>query len=148
MPAAKTIKVRPAKESDAEALAHLACELGYPTTASQVLERLCAVKGDDSRETFVAADDRGKILGWIQVAEARSLESEPRAEITGLVVDSRHRGAGIGQQLVEQGEAWARAKGFEVIGVRSNVTRERAHSFYQRLGYAVVKSQKVFRKPL
>lgn len=90
----------------------------------------------------------GNVLGWIQAMETRSLESEPRAEITGLVVDSRHRGAGAGRLLVQRVEAWARARGFAVIGVRSNVIRERAHTFYERLGYAVVKSQKVFRKPL
>jgi len=32
--------------------------------------------------------------------------------------------------------------------VRSNVTRERAHAFYGRLGYETVKTQRVFRKTL
>jgi GNAT superfamily N-acetyltransferase len=148
MAAPKSIVVRAAAESDAEALAHLACELGYPSTAAQVRERLRATSGDRRQEAFVAIDREGNILGWIQLSEARSIESEPRAEITGLVVDSRHRGAGIGRLLVERGEAWARDKGFNTIGVRSNVVRERAHLFYERLGYAAVKSQKVFRKPL
>jgi GNAT superfamily N-acetyltransferase len=50
--------------------------------------------------------------------------------------------------LVERGEQWARERGLAVIGVRSNVIRERAHVFYVRLGYTVTKSQKVFRKTL
>jgi GNAT superfamily N-acetyltransferase len=54
----------------------------------------------------------------------------------------------VGRRLVERGEAWAREKGLNTIGVHSNVVRERAHSFYLRLGYAVTKSQKVFRKSL
>jgi GNAT superfamily N-acetyltransferase len=148
MSAPKPIEVRAATVGDAEALAHLSCELGYPSTAAQVRERLRLAKADRRQEIFVAVNHEGTVLAWIQVSEARSLESEPRAEITGLVVDSRHRGAGTGRLLVEQGEAWARARGFEAIGVRSNVMRERAHVFYERLGYAVVKSQKVFRKPL
>lgn len=148
MPISNSIEVRAAKEEDAEALAHLASELGYASTAAQVRERLYAAKKDTRQETFVAVNHEGTVVGWIQVSEARSIESEPRAEITGLVVDSRYRGAGTGRFLVERGEAWARARGFQAIGVRSNIIRERAHLFYERLGYAVVKSQKVFRKPL
>jgi GNAT superfamily N-acetyltransferase len=77
-----------------------------------------------------------------------SLGIEPRAEITRLVVDSRSRSAGAGRLLVERGEQWARERGFAVIGVRSNVIRDRAHAFYLRLGYTITKSQKVFRKTL
>jgi GNAT superfamily N-acetyltransferase len=54
----------------------------------------------------------------------------------------------VGRALVDQGEAWARARGLATIGLRSNVIRERAHQFYLRLGYKVTKSQKVFRKSL
>jgi hypothetical protein len=50
--------------------------------------------------------------------------------------------------LVERGEAWARQRGLAAIGVRSNIIRERAHIFYERLGYTVTKTQKVFRKTL
>jgi hypothetical protein len=32
--------------------------------------------------------------------------------------------------------------------VRSNVVRERAHTFYERLGYGRVKAQQVYEKPL
>jgi len=34
------------------------------------------------------------------------------------------------------------------MSVRSNVTRVRAHSFYERNGYEHYKTQKSFRKPL
>ena len=43
---------------------------------------------------------------------------------------------------------WARAQGFASMRVRSNVIRERAHRFYEREGYARIKAQAVFRKPL
>jgi hypothetical protein len=32
--------------------------------------------------------------------------------------------------------------------VRSNVVRERAHAFYQREGFVLIKTQRVFEKPL
>jgi len=34
------------------------------------------------------------------------------------------------------------------VSVRSNVLRERAHTFYVRHGYEHYKTQKAFRKPL
>ncbi len=142
------IEIRPAEERDIPALTRLAGELGYPSTTEQVRERFSWIQADRTQATFVAAIDGDTVIGWISLSEAHSLESEARAEITGLIVDSKFRSGGTGRQLVERGEAWARQRGLAVVGVRSNVTRERTHSFYERLGYAVTKTQKVFRKPL
>jgi len=87
-------------------------------------------------------------VGWIHLSQVSTLGSDPRAEITGLIVDSEMRGAGAGRLLVERGEMWARERGLNSIGLHSNTIREQAHEFYVRLGYAVTKSQKVFRKTL
>jgi GNAT superfamily N-acetyltransferase len=143
-----SVEVRAAAKNDADALARLAGELGYPSTPAQVRERLAAVEGQSQHATYIAVDQSGGIVGWIELAEIRSLAHDARAEITGLVVDAAHRGAGVGRLLVQRGEAWARERGLSAIGVRSNVIRDRAHAFYLGLGYAVAKSQKVFRKAL
>jgi ribosomal protein S18 acetylase RimI-like enzyme len=143
---APAIEIRPAEECDITALARLAGELGYPSTPEQVRERFANIKAAPHQATFVAVTDGAAVIGWIQLSEARSLETEPRAEITGLVVDSNFRGGGAGSLLVQRGEEWARQRGLAVIGVRSNIIRERTHAFYERLGYAVTKTQKVFRK--
>ena len=137
-----------AGKQDVEALARLAGELGYPSTADEVRERLESVEGNPSYATFVAVQRRGVVVGWIQLSEVRTLVHAARAEITGLVVDSHARTAGVGRALVERGERWARERGLTAIGLRSNVIREGAHGFYLRLGYTVTKSQKVFRKSL
>lgn len=148
MSSSERISVRGASQDDAEALAHLSGELGYPSTLAQIRERLAAVERNGDYATFVAVAPGNRVIGWIQLCQVRALEIEPRAEVTGLVVDSGCRSVGVGRLLVERGEVWARGNGLRVIGVRSNVVRERAHSFYLRLGYEVVKSQKVFRKSL
>jgi GNAT superfamily N-acetyltransferase len=145
---ASKLEVRPAKSCDVPAIARLAGELGYPSTPEQVKSRLASMEGDPRHATFVAAVTEDEVIGWIHLCEVHSLGSEPRAEITNLVVDSRFRGAGTGRLLVERGERWARERGLAVIGLRSNVIRERAHVFYARLGYTLTKSQKVFRKKL
>jgi ribosomal protein S18 acetylase RimI-like enzyme len=146
--ATASTEVRAAGKDDVEAITRLAGELGYPSTGDQVRERLGAVLSGPQHALFVAVDRSGVVVGWIQLSEERSVVSDPRAEITGLVVDANFRSAGVGRVLVEQGEAWARARGLATIGLRSNVIRERAHEFYLRLGYKVTKSQKVFRKSL
>ena len=140
------IEIRSAEDRDVTTLARLAGELGYPSTPEQVRERFDNIKAAPHQATFVAVTNADAVIGWIQLSEARSLESEPRAEITGLVVDSNFRGGGAGSLLVQRGEEWARQRGLVVIGVRSNIIRERTHLFYERLGYAVTKTQKVFRK--
>jgi len=144
----QAIKTRPAEERDIAPLARLAGELGYPSTAEQVRERFAYSKAAPHQATFVAVIDGDAVIGWIHLSETHSLDTEPRAEITGLVVDSNHRSGGAGRLLVERGEEWARRRGLAVIGVRSNVIRERTRAFYERLGYTVTKTQRVFRKAL
>jgi GNAT superfamily N-acetyltransferase len=145
---APKIEVRLAKLGDVTAIARLAGELGYPSTAEQVRNRLAAIETDPRHATFVATLLGDEVIGWIHLSEAHSPGSDPRAEIANLVVDSRFRSAGAGRQLVERGEQWARERKLTVIGLHSNIIRERAHAFYLRLGYTITKSQKVFRKTL
>ena len=140
------IEIRAAEDRDISTLARLAGELGYPSTPEQVRKRFADIQAAPHQATFVAVGKADAVIGWIHLSEARSLESEPRAEITGLVVDSNFRGGGAGRLLVKRGEDWARGRGLAVIGVRSNIIRERTHLFYERLGYAITKTQKVFRK--
>lgn len=145
---ASELIVRPAQARDATAIARLAGELGYPSTAEQVRNRLAAIDGDPRHATYVAAVTGDEVIGWIHLSEVHSPGGDPRAEITNLIVDSRCRSAGTGRLLAERGEQWARDRGLSVIGVHSNVIRARAHAFYLRLGYTITKSQKVFRKTL
>lgn len=141
------MKVRFATLEDAEQIAQLAGQLGYPATAAETVQRLAAISGNGQHAVLVA-DDGGTLQGWIHVVVSHSLLADLRAEIAGLVVDEQHRGRGIGQMLLEDGEQWARQKGCRWIRLRSNVLRPRAHAFYERMGYEVSKVQKAFRKAL
>ncbi|HEX8777263.1 MAG TPA: GNAT family N-acetyltransferase, partial [Rhodanobacter sp.] len=92
--------------------------------------------------------DHGGLLGWIAIERRLTLESGERIEIVGLVVDAAARGTGVGRALVTDAEQWARAQGFDAIGVRSNVAREGSHPFYEALGYVRMKTQHAYRKPV
>ena len=135
--------IRTAETPDVPAIAALAGELGYPTSADEMSRRLAAL--DDRDAVFVAEQDGG-CAGWIQISVVETLESSRFAEIRGLVVTEGQRGGGVGAALVAAAEEWARGKSCPRVRVRSNVVRERTHRFYERLGYRVVKSQKVFDK--
>ena len=139
--------IRRAEPSDVARLASLAGELGYPTTTAEMKIRLRRVKPAANNAIFVA-EDGGEVIGWTHVSVSYLLEVPLRAEINGLVVSETRRSKGAGARLLEAAERWARTKKCEGMSVRSNVIRERAHSFYERNGYEHYKTQKSFRKPL
>ena len=143
-----TTTVRAMRREDAEQVAALAGELGYPSTPAQIEARFRGIEGNDDSRVFVAADSDGRVWGWVHVFGHHLLESEGQAEVGGLIVDSRARGVGIGTSLMAAAEAWARERGYARLTLRSNTIRTEAHRFYQDLGYTIVKSQHKFQKPL
>jgi GNAT superfamily N-acetyltransferase len=143
-------RIRKARRSDAERIAQLSGELGYPATAAQIATRLRQLKPASKHAVFVAEspDATTGLIGWLHVSVSHLLESDMRAEVNGLVVAEGQRSAGAGARLLEAAEGWARRHGCEGMNVRSNVIRERAHKFYERQGYEHYKTQKAFRKKL
>jgi len=142
-----TPRVRPARVSDGDALADLSTQLGYPITPAEARERLAAIEGHPDHALLVAEED-GRVSGWIQVSLTRAFETPVQAEIAGLIVDAAARGRSIGAALVGEAESWARARGCLALRVRPNVIRERAHRFYRRAGFEIIKTQHVFEKRL
>ena len=134
--------------ADVSAVARLATQLGYPSTPAQIERRFRALENAPEAGVMVAEGPDGAVIGWIHVFATRQLESDPGAEIGGLVVDESARGRGIGSALMESAEAWARERGFEGVSVRSNVIRLEAHEFYKSRGYQILKSQFKLRKRL
>ena len=148
--ASARVKIRRARRGDAERIAQLSGELGYPATAAQVATRLRQLKPTSKHAVFVAEspDAATGLIGWVHVSVALLLESDMRAEVNGLIVAEGQRSAGAGAKLLEAAEEWARRRGCRGMNVRSNVIRERAHGFYERNGYEHYKTQKAFRKAL
>jgi GNAT superfamily N-acetyltransferase len=141
------VEIRPIRLSDAPQAALLSRELGYPAEPAEIVSRIGLLDGQEEHTVLVAVDD-GRLLGWIDVSVVSHIQSGPYAEIGGLIVASPERSKGIGSNLLRAAEAWADAKGIRRVIVRSRVTRERAHRFYQREGYATVKTSMVFEKLL
>lgn len=141
-------RLRRARLRDAEPLAALCSQLGYPSSPEEARRRLQRLGQHPDHAVYVAEDEGGTAIGWIHIFLRPLLEEDLAAEIGGLVVDEAHRGLGIGHRLLERAERWARRHGCHTVVVRSNIIRLEAHRFYEKCGYREVKTQRVFHKVL
>lgn len=144
----QALRIRAATEADAARIAELSGQLGYPSTTEDILRRMRSLVPAVNHALMVAETPAGDVIGWIHVSVNPLIESDVRAEINGLVVAEGHRSLGAGRVLLEEAERWARERGCRMVSLRSNVIRDRAHRFYERLGYEHYKTQKTFRKML
>ena len=142
------MRIRPARADDAERVAALCGQLGYPASCEAVECRLHEIRRDEQHGVWVAASPDGTVVGWVHAYVCRFVIEDTQAEIGGLVVDEHHRRRGVGRLLVERVERWARERDCWAVHVRSNVIREDARAFYESIGYTLVKAQRVFRRPL
>lgn len=139
--------VRRITAKDLPRVAALSGQLGYPVAVEGLARRLAAVVGKSDHDVFVC-EVSGTVAGWTHVFEQHLLESEPYAEIGGLVVDAGYRRRGVGRALVGEALRWASARGLGRLRVRSNVAREEAHRFYPSLGFTAIRTQHVYERRL
>jgi GNAT superfamily N-acetyltransferase len=141
------LSVRRLTVDDAGVAAELSSQLGYPVSVDDLRERIADTSRSADRVAFAAVLD-GQVVGWIDAAIERHLQSSACAVIGGLVVRDGARGLGIGRRLCVEVEKWARSQAILVVRVRSQIKREDAHRFYLRDGYSKVKTSLVFEKRL
>jgi predicted N-acetyltransferase YhbS len=139
--------IRAATPGDAESIARLATELGYPNSEVEIRARIERLLQSDTYFLVVAVQG-SEVIGWIAAERRLLLESGERAEIVGLIVTESARRVGTGQALVSAAEQWARRHGSARMAVRSSVARAESHPFYERLGYVRAKTQHAYLKQL
>jgi GNAT superfamily N-acetyltransferase len=129
------VVIRNAEIGDADRVASLMTELGYPTTAEAMTNRLTMILPDPNYVTLVADEGHGVIgvaggtIGWYYEKDGIY------ARLLVLAVSSTARGQGTGSRLVEAVERWAASKGARDIVVNSALHRGTAHGFYERRRY-------------
>lgn len=126
----------------------MSAQLGYPIAEDKAADLIQAMVDTPDHVLLVAEDENQLPIGWVHVFIARRIFAQPLADLGGLIVDEAARGAKVGTKLLQAAEAWAIERGCQRMMVRSNVIRERAHRFYLRLGYTLLKRQAVFEKSL
>jgi ribosomal protein S18 acetylase RimI-like enzyme len=129
------LAIRDARPEDAEALARLLGQLGYPAEVDDVARRVERMAKSDGDRLVVAELD-SQVVGLAGVHVSLSVEyDDPAAKLSAIVVDERHRRRGIGEALVEAAVAEARARGCCLIFLTTAERRADAHAFYARLGF-------------
>lgn len=139
------VVVRLSRSEDAEALALLAGQLGYPCRTEELRPRMAAYLGAEDR-AIVVAEVGGRVVAWASMEIVAHFYLEPRVEISGFVVDAAHRSQGIGGKVMAFIEAWTATAGHGLLRLKTNSVRKDAHRFYERLGFSVVKDQLVYEK--
>jgi GNAT superfamily N-acetyltransferase len=127
--------VRAAEIGDAAALAGLMGELGYETRASEMEMRMEFIRKDPRYQTFVAVH-QGEVCGMIGTICGYSYErNEMGGRILALSVTEKMRGGGVGRRLIAAAENDFAARNIRNVAVNTRFEREKAHQFYDALGY-------------
>jgi GNAT superfamily N-acetyltransferase len=131
------IQVRPVRGDDAAQIAGLLGQLGHPTDAAAVTQRLAGWFDDASTVLLGATDDAlDPLLGVLALQTGPLLEAAGRfARVLVLVVDERHQGRGVGRALLDAAERLARDAGCVVMEASTSRRRDGALRFYRDRGY-------------
>jgi GNAT superfamily N-acetyltransferase len=89
----------------------------------------------ESAHRIIVAEVEGEVVGVLHVFERPALEKPCEAIVQALVVDGERRGAGIGEALMREAEAWAAARKLASTALYTRIDREAARLFYERIGY-------------
>ena len=137
--------IRTAVTSDAEDIRDI-CEagLGYPCETALVKHRLEGLQHNEEI-VFVAEIDE-TVVGFVHAETYRCLYYETALNILGLAVLPAWQGKGLGTQLMETLEEWAKENQIHAIRLNSGASRTNAHRFYRNLGYENEKEQIRFLK--
>jgi GNAT superfamily N-acetyltransferase len=126
--------VRPAEPGDAERIATLFSDEGYPSGPSDILERLERFASPFS--TVSVAEMNGEVLGFVAVHLVPRFEHNDRfARVVALVVDAGVRERGLGHLLMGEAERIAREGSAAFIEITAGHHRPEARQLYEALGY-------------
>jgi ribosomal protein S18 acetylase RimI-like enzyme len=129
-----TIVLRRAEPADAEAIAALFTDEGYPSGPSDILARLERFGSDHSR--VVVAEHDGALLGFIALHAMPRFEHDDRIiRILALVVDAGARERGVGRTLMAEAERVGVELGAAFCEVTAGHHRPEARHLYESLGY-------------
>lgn len=134
MTEAVNVTLRPAADADAERLAALLTDEGYPAGASDLAGRIARFSSPDLR--VVVAEAGGDVIGFIAFHLVSRFETDERfLRIVTLVVDPGVRERGIGRLLMAEAERVAIEEGAAYLEITAGHHRPEARQMYESLGY-------------
>lgn len=121
---------------DADDVAALLTQLGYPCDRADAAERIALIL-DNDRQVLLVARHEGAVCGLVGLDFMYYLPlGTTTCRVTALVVTPDAQGRGLGRQLLREAERRARAAGAARIELTSGSQRVDAHSFYKACGYS------------
>ena len=128
--------LRSASAIDADDVAALLSELGYPCDTADAARRIASITSND-RQALVVARCGGMVTGLIALDFMYYLPLDTTTcRITALVVSPDAQGRGLGRQLLREAERRARAAGAARVELTSGSQRTDAHAFYKACGFS------------
>ncbi|MGZ9276645.1 MAG: N-acetyltransferase family protein [Candidatus Limnocylindrales bacterium] len=128
------LSIRPAEPADAEAIAALFTDEGFPTGPSDIVERMARFASEYSR--ILVAEHDGVLLGFLALHALPRFEHDDRiVRVLALVVDAGARERGVGGALMAEAERIATDLGAAFIEVTAGRHRPDAQRLYESLGY-------------
>jgi N-acetylglutamate synthase-like GNAT family acetyltransferase len=129
-------RVRPARRGDAEAIAALLGELGYPGAADQATVHW--VISHPEIEVLVAGDPQDKPVGLITLSHRPQLRTGGRlATIEELIVTEAWRRRGVGRELLKRAVERAQSLSVKQLELVTHLGRTSyAKAFYEACGFA------------
>ncbi len=128
------VLLRIAEPGDADEIAQLFTDEGYPAGTSDIVARLERFASPYSR--VVVAVYEGAILGFIAVHALPRFEHDDRIlRILALVVDAGARERGVGRALMAEAERIGVELGAAFVEITAGHHRPEARHLYESLGY-------------
>ena len=128
------LSIRPAADADADMIAALFTDEGYPAGPSDILERLTRFASDHSR--VLVAEHDGALLGFIALHAMPRFEHDDRIlRVLALVVDAGARERGVGRALMAEAERIGADLDAAFIEITAGHHRPEARRLYESLGY-------------
>lgn len=129
-----TLTLRPATGADADRIAALFTDEGYPAGPTDIGQRLARFATDAA--AVIVADVDGQAVGFIAVHVLPRFEhGDSLVRILALVVDAGARERGVGHLLMAEAEQFGRARGAAFVEVTAGHHRPEARQFYESIGY-------------
>ncbi len=129
------LTIRDATQADADGVAALLADLGYPTTTEAAAARIARFSSEPASRLQVA-DTPNRLVGLVATHIVPRLDDDRvSCRITDIVVSASHRRSGIGSALIAAAEDEARRTGAPRLDLSSGEWRTDAFAFYTRLGF-------------
>ena len=131
---AAQISLRDAQQADAERLATLLTDEGYPAGATDLAARIERFASPASH--VVVAEAGGDVAGFIAFHVIPRFETDDRfVRIVTLVVGPGFRERGVGRLLMTEAERVAGEEGAVYLEITAGHHRPEARQMYESLGY-------------